>query len=449
MISKKILAGAATLTVLGAGLVSPKLAPVVTDVNTGITASAENVQITVNHTIGKAIATPAGVYKRGFKFTVSKSGLVKFHFSGPYSNMSYDLQDANSNSIYETKRGGLSNKEYYYYHLKKGTYTMYVTNFDYQENGYSFNTSLTSAKESFAETGKDNTKAGANLIKLNKSYRGQLSQTDKVDYYKVKVTSATGVKFIVQPGFTGSYTVTIVDAKGREYDSETYHTGSYSKKLRLPKGTYFVCVKKSSTSDYNTSTNGNYILKTVTYNMNQSIKVSKSKIYGYYSSSATLTAKVTKGDGKITYKSSNSNVASVSSYGYLSFNKPGKAVITVKASGTDAYRPATKKITVIVKPGTPYFYSTSKVYKTDGYANLYWSSVTGADGYVIKYASNSSFKNAGTKVVSGASNTHTKIYGSWGASKYYFKIVAYKYINGVKVYGKAYTTHTTGTYTYY
>ena len=57
-----------------------------------------------------------------------------------------------------------------------------------------------------------------------------------------------------------------------------------------------------------------------------------------------------KAKTKLTYKSSNTKVATVSSTGRVTLKGPGKATITITAAATSQYNAATKKITITVKP---------------------------------------------------------------------------------------------------
>ena len=65
-----------------------------------------------------------------------------------------------------------------------------------------------------------------------------------------------------------------------------------------------------------------------------------------------LDAKRAKGNGKLTYKSSNTKIAKVSATGVVTPVKVGKATITITASATANYKAATKKVTVTVAKGT-------------------------------------------------------------------------------------------------
>ena len=71
-----------------------------------------------------------------------------------------------------------------------------------------------------------------------------------------------------------------------------------------------------------------------------------------------------------------------------------------------------------------------------------WSKVKNADGYYVKYSTNSSFKNAKGKTVTGETSTILK--GLKANKKYYIKVKAFVKNNGTKKYG-SYCSKITGT----
>lgn len=158
---------------------------------------------------------------------------------------------------------------------------------------------------------------------------------------------------------------------------------------------------------------------------------SYTKVYG--ASAFTLNAKTT-GNGKLSYNSSNTKVATVSSVGKITIKGTGKATITVTASETSKYKKATKKVTIIVKPkkmAAPTVKSSSKKKVT-----VTWKKDTRATGYDIQYSTSSSFKS-GNKITSVSKNgTIKKTLSNLKSGKtYYVRIRAYKTIDGKKVAG--------------
>ena len=103
-----------------------------------------------------------------------------------------------------------------------------------------------------------------------------------------------------------------------------------------------------------------------------------------------LNVKANKGDlGTITYSSSSSKVASVSSQGIVTFNAPGTATITVKCSGTDYYEAVSFTVPVKVLPAKPVVKLSSKKKKI----TIKYGKVVGASGYEIQYSLKKNFKS--------------------------------------------------------
>ena len=87
------------------------------------------------------------------------------------------------------------------------------------------------------------------------------------------------------------------------------------------------------------------------------VTVSKTKttlnVYGgYVNKGATLNLNaVTSSGAKLTFKSSDTKIATVSKYGIVTAKKIGKITITVKSAATKNYKAATKKVEVeVIKP---------------------------------------------------------------------------------------------------
>ena len=108
-------------------------------------------------------------------------------------------------------------------------------------------------------------------------------------------------------------------------------------------GTAKVTVTAAETANYRSAT------KTVTVKVTQGAqKVTASNITVGVKKTAKLGAK-SSGDGKLTYKSSNTAVATVSAKGVVTGRKPGTAKVTITAAKTANYKAATKTVTVTVK----------------------------------------------------------------------------------------------------
>ena len=106
----------------------------------------------------------------------------------------------------------------------------------------------------------------------------------------------------------------------------------------------------------------------------------------------------------MTYASSDPKTVSVDSKGTLSFKKPGKVTVTIKAKETDQYATAQKKVTVTSTLKKPVLSASSG----HGWAKITWTQVPAADTYEIyvKYPGAKSFKRALTRPAKVKSVTH-------------------------------------------
>lgn len=162
-----------------------------------------------------------------------------------------------------------------------------------------------------------------------------------------------------------------------------------------------------------------------------SAKSTYNKTYG--DKSFSLNAKLTKGNGALSYSSNNSKIAKVNSKGVVTIKNTGIAKITITASETAAYKKQTKTITIKIAPKKTSLSSVKS--KSAKKAVLTWKTVKNASGYRIQYATNSKFKSAHTTTVSKAT-VKTKTISKLKRKKtYYFRIQPYKKSGNTKIYG--------------
>lgn len=167
----------------------------------------------------------------------------------------------------------------------------------------------------------------------------------------------------------------------------------------------------------------------------QVITATSSYTKAYGSKSFKLNTKTT-GNGKLTYSTSNSKVATVSSSGTVSLKGPGKATITVKAAATDDYKAATKTISITV---TPKKQSVTVSKKKKRQLTIKWKKGSKASGYQVVYASNKKFTKNVTIVGKSVSKTSLTLKKLKKGRTYYVKVRSYKTVNGKRIYG-AYST---------
>lgn len=181
---------------------------------------------------------------------------------------------------------------------------------------------------------------------------------------------------------------------------------------------------------------GVYISADFVKTVKQSQKLSGTKLYvkTYGNSGFYLDAELIQGTGKISYKSSDRNVVTVSKNGFVQIKGAGISNITVSAASTAKYKTATMKVTVRVKP------KKNKVKNITGMKGkkltVKWSKDPNATGYQIELASDEEFTNEYKKItVKGASNCSKSISGLKKGRKYCVRIRTFKTSKGINLYG--------------
>ena len=134
----------------------------------------------------------------------------------------------------------------------------------------------------------------------------------------------------------------------------------------------------------------------------QSISIGKTSFSGTCGSRITLGASAKTA---LSYKSSNTTVATVSSKGVVSLIKPGTASITIIAAESSLYKSASRKVTVTASLKKPDLTATPG----SGLVKLTWSQVPAASQYEIyvKHPGAAKFKHVLTKAANVKSVTHS------------------------------------------
>lgn len=159
----------------------------------------------------------------------------------------------------------------------------------------------------------------------------------------------------------------------------------------------------------------------------QTIQYTRTYRKAYGSKAFTLNAKLTKGDGALSFKSSDKKVAAVSKKGKVTIKGTGRTTITVTAAATGNYEKKSVKITVDITPK-----KQSLSIKTAGNRKLTakWKKDTRATGYQIQYSTDKKFrKNVKSVTVSKNKTTSKTISKLKKGKTYYVRVRAYKTIN--------------------
>ena len=232
--------------------------------------------------------------------------------------------------------------------------------------------------------------------------------------------------------------------KDKELKKGTDYTISYSDNTKpgtgkaIIKGTgnytgetvaYFEIQKKDSTTD-----SGEKDQKTdqkkdnTTEKSGQKITGISSSYKKAYNSSFTLKPKA---KGKITYKSSNTKVATVNSKGKVKIKGTGKVTISITAKETSAYKKQTKKVTIYAVPGKRDIKKLSSGKKK---LTVQWKKDNRSDGYQVQYSTDKKFKKNVKSVKVSKKNTKATVKKLKNGKTYRVRMHSYKKINGKKYY---------------
>ena len=141
-----------------------------------------------------------------------------------------------------------------------------------------------------------------------------------------------------------------------------------------------------------------------------------------------------KAKTKLTYKSSNTKVATVNSTGKVTLKGPGKTTITITAAATTNYNAASKSITITVKPKKATLKKAKSTKKRT--LKVMWKRDTKATGYQVVIAQNKKFKKGQKTALIKKNKTTSRTFKKLKSRKnYYYKVRAYKQVGKTKIYG--------------
>ncbi len=188
-----------------------------------------------------------------------------------------------------------------------------------------------------------------------------------------------------------------------------------------------------SFADYTKKVLARYKTELTSTKKNQTVTSQSTTYSRTYGCSAIKLYAKTNGDGKLTYSSSNVNVATVSSVGTVTVKGVGTAKITVKAAGTTKYNSGSKVITIVVKPRQQVIKSLTSASK--GKITVKHSADYTASGFQISYATKSDFSNSKKVIVNSRTNIEKNISGLKSGQRYYIKVRAFKNAGNNTYYG--------------
>lgn len=174
-------------------------------------------------------------------------------------------------------------------------------------------------------------------------------------------------------------------------NAEVAKVGTGGKITPVNVGTAEVTVTAAETDNYESATK---TVKVTVTKGTQAVTASGKSVQ--VKKTVKLAAK-TSGDGKLTYKSSNTTVATVSAKGVVTGRRVGTAKITITAAETANYKSAKKTITVRVKYANPMTVKAKKATVAVSFSKLKTKAVTLASNVTVSKAKGKvTYANAST-----------------------------------------------------
>ena len=340
-----------------------------------------------------------------YKFTINKAGSVAFKATFYDTSWNgWQLYDSGQNKLlydegaWDSKtQTGTYNENIY---LTAGTYYLCIAYntwsdiLDYSEcSQYDFSLAFSSGN-SGSSSGGDSIDS-AKAMQLDKSYSGQMSLNDGVDFYTFTLSAKTNLVLNISSQLD-YISVKIYDSNVNQVYSEWADWNSVARKstlsdvVSLTKGKYYLAVVQEDSDSQ-----GSY-----TVSLNHVTKTNHTHDYESTWHGATYFAK-----GYTNYK------CTICGHSYNS------------------------NYTSVLVLSTPSFYGSVKKRK----AYITWSTVYGASGYQIKYSTNKKLKKGSatkTITIKGKNKTRKVIKKLKKKKRYYFKMRAYKKSGGKTVYSK-------------
>jgi uncharacterized protein YjdB len=423
-----------------------------------VTEKESNDSISTAQSISLGNNISGSISERGdddfYKFSITNSGKVSMNVTSYMEYYSVILYDASGNRLwYDASNNwnssvGFRSDDYDLY-LEIGTYYLEVRG-SYSYNGsssytgtYTISTSFTSANATESEP--NNSVANANSVTLGNTIRGVIAENGDYDFYKFTLSKSGDVPMTVT-AYMDYYSVIIYDASGNriwydDYNKRNSTTGYREDEytITLDSGTYYLEMRGSSSYSGSSSYPGTYVigLGTTSAVSVTGISLNQSTVALKPGGTATLTATVTPSDAKdksVSWSSSKTSVATVSSSGVVTAKAEGTTTITAKTS--DGGYTATCTVTVTknttgtsfndVSPSSWYYDAVQWAVKKQITSGTSSATFSPNDSCTRAQAVTFLWRAAGSPNVSG-SNPFTDV----SSSDYYYKAVLWAVKNGI------------------
>lgn len=333
-------------------------ADTITEMEDGITRSNDTLEtaeeIPVNSIVNGKFSDYLDNKNDGdmYKFVLPSTGTIDIDLTSHVNATDLVLYDESGNEILEEHfmEWNESIKLLYRtfsYKLKKGSYYVRVNNtknsfMDFLFDKYTFKLDFVSSNVNHGES--NNEFSTAEQINFNKKYISQISINDRNDFQKFKVESAGTYQLKGNTKLYKMY-ITLYSSNGdlikdfTVYEDGNTKQGVINENFFLEKGEYVLFFTSQETGSYNFTLNP--LVNKIKLNKS-SLTLKKGKTF-QLKASITPTAASNK---KVTWKSSNKSVITVSATGKVTAKKKGTAYVSCTAKDGSGI---TKKIKIKVK----------------------------------------------------------------------------------------------------
>ena len=386
----------------------------------GITGSAQTISVGSNWTTGHCKGTDADLLHQ-YQFTVPKDGKVTVTCKSVEKDWKIYLKNADCTEYYNYA-GGANNASFSEY-VKAGTYGIFFKAGYYAFDGdYQFKVEFTPVECDVPEPNNDF--LSATPITLNQVKKGLLTDTNKDDYFKIDLKSATSLQ--ISTAGQGYRRVYIYDSNYVEKYRNSY-SGNYTTEEYLAAGTYYIRIQQCESGD-----DSPYTIKCSAVQYITGINLRGPVAVITRGKSMNLLASITPSDASqktLQWSSNDRGVAAVSGNGTVT----GKGIgyTTISASSIDGSNKS-QSTTVVVKPTK---IAMKSVKLTKGDKRKITIKVKGQKGayYQYQYATNKKFKKS--KSIRSEYSSTTTMRRLAKKKKYYVRVRGYVTYDGKNYYG--------------
>lgn len=277
------------------------------------------------------------------------------------------------------------------------------------------------------ETGDNNSFDKAMKTKLNKKINGFLTEDNKADFYKVTLTRSATLRSIVNSKSMYGITYSLWDSDLVKLYSDWFSGEGQTRVFEneVAAGTYYIKIESGRT--------GAYTLKSMEWKYVTGIKLKKAVFKMNKGTTLNVLKSVSPSSAsnkKLSWESSDTSVATVTSTGKVKGKKAGLTTITVKTTdGSDI----TAKCSIVVLPSK----TQIKTCKLKSGLSAYVAVKTQSDisGYEYQLCRNSAFKGNKSTYSTDSYTRNAQTDTLRKQTQYYFRVRSYIWVSGSKYYG--------------